>query len=231
MLDKFLEVASTRSKVAQAQDRQVQLLKKLPDETLMKIAMGKEALGFIGGDHDHTWLDKFKGTALFEQALELEQESLEQSMEEKQGWREEDQMRAARTAKRDELCIRKKMLELDLAKEEAGMSDEARDSMEEELGEESAEAAAPEEEEGEAAPAPEVKEAAARMREKVAVLGPLVDVANLGLPSGTGTATRRGSPSASSSGAKRRRALSLQMLLPACVPSSRLCRRRPCSVS
>lgn len=134
MLDKFLDVAYQHHKKAEAQQDLVNLLRKLPDSELHKIASGKIKLGCSPGGYDSStqWLDRFKDTPLFEQAIELEKQELEVRMlndqrrqEEQASWRETD-------AKRDQLSIQRKLLELQLAELEEGGGEE----VDEEVGEE-----------------------------------------------------------------------------------------------
>lgn len=115
MLDAFLEVACGHTKEAEARAHTTELMKQLPDEVLYDIATGKEKLAYIS-DHDHSFLQKFKGTPLFDQAVQLEQAELELKMEQAQERQQEDQTWRQRDAQRDALCIQKKMLELELAK-------------------------------------------------------------------------------------------------------------------
>ena len=109
MIDSFLEVAFGRSKEAEARARVVKAMEQLPVELLHKIASGQEKLAYPSCES--TWLDRFKGTPLFDQALAIEQKALEFEMARKEKrqvqdvqWREED-------AQRDELCIHKKRSE------------------------------------------------------------------------------------------------------------------------
>jgi DNA-binding protein H-NS len=130
MLDTFLTVAYQKTKKAEAQDRQVELLKKLPNDLLFKIASGQEKLGYgamasLGGGCED-WIEKFQGTPLLQEAVALRKEELELEMAEAQHRQQEDQHyqavsaeRQQNTVARDELCIKKKMLELQLV-ESAG---------------------------------------------------------------------------------------------------------------
>lgn len=130
MLDSFLKVACSRAEKATEQSRLVEKLRQLPEETLFKIASGEEKLGYMGsvgcspGMNGEQWLDRFKGTALFEQALELEKQDLQEQMAEQARYREEDSMRSARGAARDELSVQRKLLELQLAEQDAGLGGE-----------------------------------------------------------------------------------------------------------
>lgn len=117
MLDKFLEVAYTRTKEAEDKTRLVESMRKLPNELLMKIASGEEKLAFMGHDGE-SWLDKFKGSPLFGQAIQLEEQQLQLDMSNKQQWAAESAKRTQDDAVRDELCVKKKMLGLELAKQQ-----------------------------------------------------------------------------------------------------------------
>ena len=195
MLDSFLEVACGREQEKVAQARLVETMRKLPEEYLHKLASGEEKLAFgmksIGGSHHEGWLGQFKGTPLFEQALELEKESLQQQMSEQAQYREQDAQRIARNAAMDELCLKRKLLEIQLAEAEAGvgmedeleMAEAAEQEMpggpeDEALEEEAAaEGEPPEQEAAEQAAAPpedskpkvDVKVAAANMRFQLAL--------------------------------------------------------------
>jgi len=147
MLDSFLKVACANEEKVAEQTRLVNKMRQLPEDYLHKLASGEAKLGYgmvgsFSGD-DGTWLDRFKGTPLFEQALELEKQELQEQMAEKARWREEDAQRSQRNAGRDELCIQKKLLELQLAEAEAGGGEEEAMAAEEEAV--AAEGAPPEE--------------------------------------------------------------------------------------
>jgi hypothetical protein len=132
MLDSFLEVAYEVETKKSAEFELVGLLKGIPTMELRKLASGTPIAelyaktAFLDDCHKSssdggptTFLDKFKDTPLFEQALALEQESL--------------QAEAADIAKRveensqprpwevmDQIRLKKRLLELELAKQTAG---------------------------------------------------------------------------------------------------------------
>lgn len=114
MLDAFLEVACGKTKQAEAEAKNVALLKQLPETVLRKIAYG----GL--GDGSTDWLEKFRGTPLLDQAIAIEKEALEIEMQENERRQHERAMRQQfgewddTQAKRDELCIRRKLLDLEL---------------------------------------------------------------------------------------------------------------------
>jgi hypothetical protein len=123
MLDSFLEVSYAKTKHAQEMDRRVELMKRLPSDLLFKIASGEEKIGYPIGLEEgapKTWLDRFKDTPLFEQALEIEKQELENRLADKERRRADRLKWDAQDAARDELCIRRKMLELQLAEVESG---------------------------------------------------------------------------------------------------------------
>jgi hypothetical protein len=127
MLDKWLEVSYGKTKEAEAKDRRIQLMRNLPNDMLLKIANGHEKLGMSGEiaksaycGEDGKWLDRFKGTPLFAQALEIERGDLENRMAEKQRRQERRSFYEAEDAARDDLDIKRKLLELQLAEHEAG---------------------------------------------------------------------------------------------------------------
>ena len=122
MLDHFLEVAYEKTSEARAKQDLTDTMAQLPEEELRKIAsgglseIGKEA--FYGSDCG--WLDKFKGTALFDKALELEQAELEQEVQQTQQRAENSERYRVEDAARDQLRVQRKMLELELARAESG---------------------------------------------------------------------------------------------------------------
>lgn len=104
--------------VKQASNRQfVEALKKLPNEALHKLASGEMKLAY---DDEGDWLQKYRGTPLFQKAVALEQQKIEldaQDQEHHQARRElEDQIPEFSTsAERDRLCLEKRILDLELA--------------------------------------------------------------------------------------------------------------------
>lgn len=122
MLDTFLEVVCSKTKEAEARDRQVELLRKLPDALLHKIASGEEKLSYMEGiEGGGQWIDRFKGTALFAKAIELCKSELQLDIQAA----EEDANRPPPTMnetwrERDNIRIQKKMLDLELLEHEQG---------------------------------------------------------------------------------------------------------------
>jgi hypothetical protein len=115
MLDKYLETVCSRSKTAAIQAHNADLLGQLPDEVLYKLSCG------FGDERGTTWLEQFKGTPLIQQAIAIEKEDLALQMERSDRRRQEDALRAQfssfeeENAKRDQLSIKRKLLELELA--------------------------------------------------------------------------------------------------------------------
>jgi hypothetical protein len=194
MLDHFLNAAYGRKQQADAAEKLASALAQLPDATLYAIATGKEKVAYCGspstfGGGDATWLDRFKGTPLFQKAFEIEQEDLQLQMQEQAARAQEQQYRdtewTTRSTIRDSLSIQRKMLELELAAADEGMAggtDEPPPNLPEEEEELPEEVEAPEDAaptEPEAAPPPKkeekelppaAKEAAARFGQAVAAL-------------------------------------------------------------
>ena len=127
MLDSFLKVAYVADQRAQHRQKLASVLAQLPDNVLMDLAAGKEKLAY---HDDGEWLEKFKGTPLFQQAFALEQKDLELKMQDDERRRERraimDQLDAGDTyEERDALCLQRKVLDLELAKVQEGIDDSA----------------------------------------------------------------------------------------------------------
>jgi hypothetical protein len=126
MLDEFLAVAYAEEMQKQAQAEKNYLFSQLPVEDLQKIASGvplKEAC--MCGDGE-SFLDKFKGTPFLPQAVALEQEMLQTEMLEQQKRVEDRERRASEDNvwdARDRIRLKKKLLELELAKSQGGSPD------------------------------------------------------------------------------------------------------------
>jgi hypothetical protein len=121
MLDAFLEVVYEKEKQASIEEQVVESLMHLPNEELHKIVSGEVKLAY----HDTQggcWLDQFKGTDFYQSALDLETQSLEldvQQQQENQAPAEPNPIWKAQ----DAIRVQKRMLELDMRKQEAGMAD------------------------------------------------------------------------------------------------------------
>lgn len=123
MLDAFLETVAGRTKKAEAQQHLEGLLAKLPTEVLHKIASGQILKAAYGpSDNDGIcWLDKFRDTPQFEAALAIEKEELDLQMQEADRRQKEQALRASLPTwdetdmQRDQLRIKRKLLELEMA--------------------------------------------------------------------------------------------------------------------
>jgi hypothetical protein len=114
----------------------------------------KLACGY-GSEGGATWLEQFKGTPLIQQAIAIEKEDLALQMERNERRRKEDALRAQfssfeeEQANRDQLAIKRKLLELELAGGGTGEPEAAEPPLEEPAEPEAtlipAEAAPPEE--------------------------------------------------------------------------------------
>ena len=136
MLDQYLRVAyeSTQTKVAHRE--LIDQLKTLPLEELIKAANGDPTskLTYTDGPSDGQWIDKYKGTPLFEKAIELEKQLLQIDMQENQehaARRAEEKAEEPRTNfydQRDALKLQQRMLDLELAtSQESGSNPEAKE--------------------------------------------------------------------------------------------------------
>lgn len=116
MLDEFIRVAYEADR---NRDRSVKLaadMANLPIHELQHIVKH-------GMEEEERWIDKFKGTPMFDRAAQLEQASLELKMQADQAEQSDDAQREvaragreAVNASKDQICVQKKMLELELDK-------------------------------------------------------------------------------------------------------------------
>lgn len=119
MLDAFLEVVAERTKRASADARREELLAKLPLTDLLKVASG-EALPKEGSGDGCSWLDKFRGTPLLDEAIVIEKAELDLQMRENEIRQAERELREqsggfdGMWAERDNLAIRRRLLDLEL---------------------------------------------------------------------------------------------------------------------
>jgi hypothetical protein len=134
MLDEFLNTVYTHETRKKAEYDMVGLLKDIPTLELRKLASGtpiaelyeKRAMMDECTSPDaqpKTFLDKFKDTPLFEEALALEQEMLQAEaadIEARMQRRGEDQLYQVQ----DQIRLKKRLLELKLAKLQAGGGEE-----------------------------------------------------------------------------------------------------------
>lgn len=110
MLDTWLKVAYDHSREDKAEADLLATMKQLPMEELHKLAMGMACSSDRGPD----WLDHFKGTPLFEQAIQLEQEDIQLEMARKQ----QSEQDRAMWDMRDQLHMKKRLLDIQLAQME-----------------------------------------------------------------------------------------------------------------
>lgn len=118
MLDLFLEASYTKSRKEQEKRAFVDQLKKLPNYELAKLASGETKLSHLGCESGMEFLEKFRDTPLFDQALALEQQSIQVEMERTQQRMERPPMDET-YAKEDQIRLQKRMLELQLAQMQA----------------------------------------------------------------------------------------------------------------
>lgn len=125
MLDTFLKVAYDQTTRHTENVKLAKVLKDLPMEDLRKLATGEAKLAFDdvpcsdGAGEDKTWLGKYKGTPLFEQALALEKAELEAEVAQT-AQREQERASDSLYRTRDNIRLQKKMLDLDLVSEQNG---------------------------------------------------------------------------------------------------------------
>lgn len=113
MLDTFLTVAYDHELRQSESVKLANVLSTLPEEDLRKLASGEVKLSFAECSPDEegrTWLEKYKGTPLFDQALALEKAELELEVAQTAPHEQSDAIYRAR----DQIRLQKKMLDLDL---------------------------------------------------------------------------------------------------------------------
>ncbi len=136
MFEEFLESKYEKMGRQQAMFEVIGLLDGLPDWEVEKIASGmpiselyghldRKPLTKTASDYgpDGDFLDRFKGTPLFDQAVALEQEGLQAEMLDLQKKQESRAMRQSEDTvwdAKDRLRVRKRLLELELAKQQGG---------------------------------------------------------------------------------------------------------------
>lgn len=115
MLDKFLEAAYEHQQRTSLRNEMAEGFKNLPLDELAKIASGELKLAsYDEGD----WLDKFKGSPLYDQALALEEECLRIDIAEQQHRGQEQSMSQQLWNAKDSIRLKKRMLELQLRQSE-----------------------------------------------------------------------------------------------------------------
>jgi len=136
MLDEFLQVTYQTQTRKQAEYELVGMMEGLPVVELKKLAEGTpvaelyghldKTAGVLECSPDGTpksFLEKFQGTPLFEQALALEQQELQAEMTDMQKRQERRQQNAADDSlydAKDRIRVQKRLLELELAKQQMG---------------------------------------------------------------------------------------------------------------
>jgi hypothetical protein len=119
MLDAFLEVLVEKEARHTAREELSNRFMSLPVDELQKIASGSMKLADFD---DQDWLSKFKGTPLYESALQLEQRCLELDIQQQQAQQAQQaqshQNQAVYDAK-DGVRLQKRMLDLELVKMES----------------------------------------------------------------------------------------------------------------
>lgn len=126
MFDTWLKVASQNDKKASDERELVEAMKKLPPDVLFKIANGEMKLGSMmecspsktGGPHNLEWLEEFKDTPFFEQALQLEQQAINIEMMRQQSQSQHDAERKEEPNfydMEDRIRLQKRLLGLQLA--------------------------------------------------------------------------------------------------------------------
>jgi uncharacterized protein YcfJ len=136
MFDQWVEVAYQNQQIKTASREFVDKLKLLPMDELIKAAAGDPTskLAYVDGPEDKQWIDKYKGTPLFEQAIALEKELLQIDMQEnaehaaRRAAEKEESPRTNFYDMRDALKLKQRMLDLELATtQEAATNPEAKE--------------------------------------------------------------------------------------------------------
>jgi hypothetical protein len=124
VLDHYLNVMYRNEKKASALESMTGLMMKLPDVELHRIAQGEKIASLLEAcDDKTTWLDKFRNTEFFEQALQLEQQDLELDIQRAQQRiqnRQKEDADGNLWQAQDAVTLQKRILELELRKQEIG---------------------------------------------------------------------------------------------------------------
>ena len=126
MLDEYLLTSYRAEKTKTASREVIDRLKQLPIDELQKMASGDPTskLAFMDPcGASSSWLDQFKGTPLFDQAVAIERNLLEIDAQQ-QSQRAADQQA---WSQRDALQLKRRMLELDLVTSQNGGGPEAQE--------------------------------------------------------------------------------------------------------
>jgi hypothetical protein len=124
MLNEALLVAHRHSELQRKEAEFIEDLKKLPLAELKEVVKtGQIKLAYGGPDFSDgnqvSWLNTFKGTPFFEQAIALEQEDLQAQMASQQSNSVEQQQSQQRWALLDQIRLKKRLLEIQKARNEA----------------------------------------------------------------------------------------------------------------
>lgn len=127
MFEQWLTVAYKHDQEKTASRQFLNRLHALPIEELRKAAAGDPTskLAYVDGPSDErdSWIGKYKGSPLFQKAVELEKALLQIDMEENQRRAEENAEPKASSdsyERKDAIKLQQRMLDLDLAMEGAG---------------------------------------------------------------------------------------------------------------
>jgi hypothetical protein len=126
MLKEALEVAYRHKKQEQEKLAVAQLLEQLPVSVLKEIAQtGTVKLAYLCGPDGEAkaWVEQFKGTPFFQQAIALEQEDLQAQMAQQQSSKVQRQKMDQEYEVMDQIRLKKKLLELQKARNEAQVLD------------------------------------------------------------------------------------------------------------
>jgi hypothetical protein len=126
MLNEALLVAHRHSELQKKQAEYIANLQQLPmDELKEVVRTGEVKLAYIGepapsgGERPMNWVENFKGTPFFEQAIGLEQEELQAQMAQQQSQAVSSQKSQQEYAQMDQIRLKKRLLELQKARNEA----------------------------------------------------------------------------------------------------------------
>lgn len=118
MIDLYLEACYATDTKQQEKRAFVEALKKLPNDELMKVAQTGKIAHFGCDDEKETWLDRYKGTPLFDQAVAIEQQNLQleaQRLQEDQERRKLHPIEDTIWQQQDQLRLQRRLLDLQLA--------------------------------------------------------------------------------------------------------------------
>lgn len=114
MLDEFVQTVYEKSAKEERTAKLASAMEALPTDELKKIAR----FGMLGDGEGEPWINKYKGSSIFDQAMQLEQQYLQLELQQneadaqrQQSWGANDQLRGAQ----DSLCVQKRMMDLQLA--------------------------------------------------------------------------------------------------------------------